>query len=68
QIYWHASESPNPRRLSVHLFWKVSKKSLRSNALLCCIFGVDAFVLSSTKEATEKMSAGAICYVFSLFT
>jgi len=32
-----------------------------SNALLCCIFGVDAFVLLSTKEATEKMSAGATC-------
>jgi len=31
------------------------------NALLCCTFGVDAFVPLSTKEATEKMSAGANC-------
>jgi hypothetical protein len=32
-----------------------------ANALLSCIFGVGAFVLLSTKEATEKISAGAIC-------
>ncbi|WP_198292209.1 hypothetical protein [Teredinibacter turnerae] len=42
--------------------------SFYPNALLCCIFGVDAFVLLSTKEATEKMSAGAICYEFALST
>jgi hypothetical protein len=40
---------------------------LTANALLCCIFGVENFVLLSTKGVTEKMSAGAICYVFYAF-
>jgi hypothetical protein len=39
----------------------LSEFSNTANALLCCIFGVNDFVLLSTKEVTEKISAGAIC-------
>jgi len=37
------------------------------NALLSCIFGVNTFVVLSTKKTTEKISAGAICYAFMYF-